>query len=121
MEPEKSNPDLSFLKKFTEGDKDKMKFYIELYLKTAPRLFRGMEDAFDSMNYDDLYSKAHSLKPQAFYVGLVGLSECLGEIETAAKEYRERDILKELVKKANDYNKRGTAELEAYLESAKVL
>jgi hypothetical protein len=121
MGPEKSILDLSFLRKFTEKDRDKMKFYIELYLNTAPSLIIGIEDAFVSMNRNELYSKAHSLKPMTSYFGIVGLSETLGEIELAARENQGMDILNKLVKKATDMNKRGMAELEAYMQTLKVL
>jgi hypothetical protein len=111
--------DLSFLWKFTEGNKDKMKFYIELYLKTAPRLFEGLEVALDSMNYNELYTKAHSLKPQSSYVGIISLPEKLAEIEDAARQKRDHRIIKELLEKAVDLNQKGTNGLETYLKGTK--
>lgn len=116
MESEKSIPDLSFLRKFTEGDNNKMKYYIGLYLKTAPRLFEGLKIAMDLRNYDELYIKAHSLKPQTAYVGLTGLSEILANVENAARNKQDWDVIQELLEKADDLNKRGTTELESILK-----
>ena len=121
MAPENGIIDLSILRKITADDKEKMNYYIGLYLKTAPDFIKGIEDAIFRMNRDELYSKAHSLKPMTSYVGIVGLSDCLGEIEKAAKEKGERNILEKLVKKAIEFNKRGTAELKTYIESSKVI
>jgi hypothetical protein len=116
MEPEKSIPDLSFLRKFAEGDNDKMKYYIGLYLKTAPRLFEGLKKAMKLRNYDDLYIKAHSLKPQTAYVGLTGLNETLTNVENAARNHLDWSIIQALFEKADDLNKRGTTELESILK-----
>jgi len=116
MEPGKSTPDLSFLRKFTEGDKEKMKFYIGLYLKTAPRLFEGLKIAMDLRNYDELYIKAHSLKPQTAYVGLTGLNETLANVENAARNHLDWSIIHELLEKADDFNNRGTTELESIIK-----
>jgi HPt (histidine-containing phosphotransfer) domain-containing protein len=116
MEHEKSIPDLSFLRKFTEVDNDKIKYYIGLYLQTAPRLFEGLKTAMDSRSYDELYIKAHSLKPQTAYVGLTGLNESLAGIENAARNNLDWSIIQELLKTANDFNNRGTKELESILK-----
>lgn len=116
MESGKSTPDLSFLRKFTEGDKEKMKYYIGLYLKTAPRLFEGLKIAMELRNYDDLYIKAHSLKPQTAYVGLSGLNETLASIENAARNKQDWSIIQELLERANDFDKKGTTELDSILK-----
>ena len=111
---------LSFLSKFTKGDSNKIKYFIEMHLKTAPQLFGEMGDAFDSRSYDKLYSRAHSLKPQCSYVGITGLKEILVEIEDAVRENQDRNTIKELVQKAIELNDMGMADLRMHLESEKV-
>lgn len=120
MEPGNKIVDLSFLNKFTKGDSKKIKYFIEMHLKTAPKLFGEMEEKIDSIDYDELYSRAHSLKPQCSYVGIIGLKEKLVEIEDAVKDNKDRVSVKELVQKAIDLNKQGMAELGAFLEAEKV-
>lgn len=120
MDFENNIVDLSFLTKFTKGDKNKIKYFIEMYLRTAPQLFNEMGDSFESMSNDELYSRAHSLKPQCAYVGIIGLKEMLVEIENATKQNLDRNSTQELVHKAIDLNNRGMAELSAQLESQKV-
>jgi len=120
MDFESTIVDLSFLTKFTKGDNNKIKYFIEMYLRTAAQLFGEMGDSFETMSNDELYSRAHSLKPQCAYIGIVGLKEMLVEIENATKENIDRNSIEELVLKAIDLNKRGMVELRAQLESEKV-
>ena len=120
MESGNSIVDLSFLTKFTKGDNNKIKYFIEIYLRTAPKLFGEMAGTFDSMSNDELYSRAHSLKPQCAYVGIIGLKEMLVEIENATRANLERDSMQELVKRAIELNNRGMSELNTYLEAEKV-
>lgn len=120
MEFESNIVDLSFLIKFTKGDQNKIKYFIEMYLRTARQLFGEMGDSFETMSNDELYSRAHSLKPQCAYVGIVGLKELLVEIEIATKENADRNSIQELVLKAIDLNNRGMEELSAQFEIEKV-
>lgn len=120
MDFESNIVDLSFLIKFTKGDNNKIKYFIEMYLRTAPKLFGEMGDSFETMSNDELYSRAHSLKPQCAYVGIIGLKEMLIEIENATKENLDRKSIQELVLKAIDMNNGGMTELSALLESEQV-
>jgi HPt (histidine-containing phosphotransfer) domain-containing protein len=120
MNSENKLVDLSFLSKFTKGDSSKMKYFIEMYLRTAPPLFGEMEERFDDMNNDEIYARAHSLKPQCAYVGIIGLKELLVEIENATKNDLDKSILRGLVQKAIDLNNRGMVELSSYLKAEEV-
>lgn len=120
MESESNIIDLSFLTKFTKGDSKKMKYFIEMYLRTAPKLFGEMGNEIDIMTNDELYSRAHSLKPQCAYVGIIGLKEALVEIEEATRENPGTDNLQQLVQNAIELNNKGMSELNRMLESEKV-
>lgn len=117
MESSTNIVDLSFLNKFTKGDKQKIKYFIEMYLRTASGLFNEMGEAVDSMSNDELYSRAHSLKPQCTYVGIIGLKEILMEIEYATKKNMDRSTIKDLVLKAVELNGKGMVELGRQLET----
>lgn len=121
METGNNIVDLSFIIKFTKGDSDKIKYFIEMYIRTTAQLFGEMEDKFDEMSNDELFSRAHSLKPQSAYVGIIGLQETLIEIENATRENKDRGAIKELVQKAIELNNRGITELGTLIESAKVV
>jgi len=73
--------DLSFLEKFTKGNTTKMKRYISMYLKMAPETFGRMDQNLKDKSWPELGINAHSLKPQAEFMGIRTLKELLIEIE----------------------------------------
>lgn len=77
--------DLSFLKKFTKDDPQKMKRYISLYLDVAPKTFAEMQRNLNDGDWEQLRINAHSLKPQADFMGIHSLKEELIKIEEAIK------------------------------------
>lgn len=77
--------DLTFLKQFTKDDSKKMKRYISLYLDVAPKTFEEMQRNLQNGDWEQLRINAHSLKPQADFMGIVSLKEELIKIEEAVK------------------------------------
>jgi HPt (histidine-containing phosphotransfer) domain-containing protein len=77
--------DLSFLQKFTKDDPKKMKRYISLYLDVAPKTFEEMQRNLKDEDWEQLRINAHSLKPQADFMGISSLKEALIQIEEAVK------------------------------------
>lgn len=78
--------DLTFLEKFTKGDTDKMKRYIKMYLDVAPGTLHRMQAAIIAEDWDQLRIHAHSLKPQADYMGVPQLKSVLVKIENGVNE-----------------------------------
>lgn len=87
--------DLTFLKKFTKGDAQKMKRYISLYLEVVPTIFEEMRRNLTDENWEQLRINAHSLKPQADFMGVNSLKEELIKIEEAVKQ-QHYDVLEKL-------------------------
>ena len=77
--------DLTFLKKFTKDDAQKMKRYISLYLDVAPKTFDEMKRNLANEDWEQLRINAHSLKPQADFMGIDSLKEELIKREEAVK------------------------------------
>ncbi|MBI1191813.1 MAG: hypothetical protein GC205_01375 [Bacteroidetes bacterium] len=77
--------DLSFLRKISKGDSKKMKRYISLYLEVTPGTFQEMEKNIAERDWEQLRINAHSLKPQADFMGLADLKEHLMGIEEAVQ------------------------------------
>ena len=77
--------DLAFLKKFTKDDPKKMKRYMGLYLDVAPKTFAEMKRNLEDKDWEQLRINAHSLKPQADFMGINSLKEELIKIEEAVK------------------------------------
>ncbi len=77
--------DLTFLKQFTKGDSQKMKRYISLYLDVLPKTFEEMKSNLKNAEWEQLRINAHSLKPQADFMGINSLKEGLIKIEEAVQ------------------------------------
>jgi HPt (histidine-containing phosphotransfer) domain-containing protein len=88
--------DLTFLKKFTKDDPKKMKRYISLYLDVAPKTFAEMKRNLANGDWEQLRINAHSLKPQADFMGINSLKEELIKIEEAVKA-NNVDVLENLL------------------------
>lgn len=106
---------LSFLENFTKGSTEKRNQYINLYLKTAPQLFSDLQILFDKQEWDELYIKAHSLKPQVLYMGIPNLSKLLIRIEEIAQQKGNKDELGPMVREAIECNDRAMIELKQIL------
>ena len=77
--------DLTFLKQFTKGDTAKMKRYITIYLQMTPQTLRDMQGHLKNKNWTQLGISAHSLKPQADFMGVATLKNILMQIEQGVK------------------------------------
>lgn len=88
--------DLTFLKKFTKDDPRKMKRYISLYLEVAPKIFEEMQRNLENGDWEQLRINAHSLKPQADFMGINSLKEALIKIEEAVK-LNNLDVIEKLL------------------------
>ena len=89
--------DLTFLKKFTKDDPKKMKRYMGLYLDVAPKTFAELKRNLQDKDWEQLRINAHSLKPQADFMGINSLKEELIKIEEAVKA-NNVDVLENLFK-----------------------
>jgi HPt (histidine-containing phosphotransfer) domain-containing protein len=91
--------DLAFLRKFTKDDPIKMKRYISLYLEVAPNTFKEMQENLKNGDWEQLRINAHSLKPQADFMGIKSLKEELIKIEEAVR-LNNLGVIEELFKAA---------------------
>ena len=108
--------DLSFLVSFTKGSEEKMKRYINIYLSVAPGVFEKMEQNIIEQDWDQLRINAHSLKPQADYMGIPALKAILIEIEQSVHEGQFK-ILPNLYEQASRIHTESIPYLEAVVKS----
>lgn len=87
--------DLTFLKQFTKDDSQKMKRYISLYLDVSPKTFAEMKRNLADKDWEQFRINAHSLKPQADFMGINSLKEELIKIEEAVQT-KKNDVLENL-------------------------
>jgi len=109
--------DLTFLESFTKNDQGKMKRYIEMYLKSTPDIIEEFQKELENNNFENLRLKAHSIKPQAQYMGITTLKEVLIEIERVIRSGNDNDQLSSLIKKAKTISNQATIELQLFLHS----
>jgi len=107
--------DLSFLKKFTKDDPKKMKRYISLYLDVAPKTFEEMQRNLKNGDWEQLRINAHSLKPQADFMGIASLKEELIKIEEAVK-LNNLDVLEELLNESHSISRQSEDILKGMLD-----
>jgi len=106
---------LSFLENFTKRDMKKVKLYISTYLRTSQRIFTDMEVACSQQDWESVYLRAHSVKPQVQYMGITALFELIVEIENNAKENPIADKIESLVPKAMELYARSSEQLTSHL------
>lgn len=108
--------DLSFLKKFTKGNKDKMVRYINMYLRIAPATFKEVEQHLRQQDWKQVRIKAHSLKPQAEYMGIANLKSTLEQIESSIEKEAFQQI-PDLCRQAFTLHKNAVPQLKAFLDT----
>ncbi len=86
-----------------------------MYLKIAPETFARMNRNVEEKNWKDLAINAHSLKPQAEYMGLLDLKELLIQIENKIKS-GQTSPLPSIYQKAFQAHQTGEQELKKVLQ-----
>lgn len=77
--------DLNFLRDFTEGDEEQMRYFIKKFLKQYPLEMEQLQQALHIADYSTLSLVAHSFKPQLEFVGLKKTATLVKELELGAK------------------------------------
>jgi HPt (histidine-containing phosphotransfer) domain-containing protein len=106
--------DLSFLKEFTKGDINKMVRYITMYLQYAPEILDKMKGDIIRKDWKSLAINAHSLKPQAEFMGNQEMKMLLETIEDKVRTNDLADI-QTLLQKALLSHEEAAVELRAEL------
>jgi len=107
---------LAFLESFTKGDKVKMTRYIEMYLKNTTDVIDQLYIDLENNDFENIRLKAHSIKPQAQYMGVNSLKAQLIEIEETVKSGHSKDKLKPFIDKVKETNDLAMTELKQYLK-----
>ena len=78
--------DLSALDQLFEGDKSRMREWIDIYLQEAPPLFKRLAEYQENGDVVGLTSAAHDLRPLAHYLGTPHVLELLTAIGQRARD-----------------------------------
>ncbi len=107
--------DMTFLEKFTKKNPVKMAKYIQIFLQTAPKQLKSLNESLQASNWKQLRASAHSLKSQLRYMGVFPLKDTIQTVETNAGEQIALDAIPPLVAKVNRITQRAIKELEEKL------
>ena len=107
---------LDFLREFTEGDSERMKKYIGLYLKLLPGNIDKIGNAVESKDYEGLVKVIHAMRPHLNYMGMTVTSEWAAEIENSIREDRKEESVLELASQLKLNCEKSKVELEKRLE-----
>lgn len=73
--------DLSYLEEFCEGDKLRMKKYIDLFLDSASELIQNVNDAMKENNFEEIANQVHGFKIKWIMMGMNESRDLAQEIE----------------------------------------
>jgi chemotaxis protein histidine kinase CheA len=87
-----------------------------MYLGTAPDTFERMKNNLENESWHELAVNAHSIKPQADFMGISSLKEVLIDIENKVR-INETELLDGLVEKAHNLHIDSEVPLRKFLEN----
>ncbi len=104
--------DLTFLKEFCEGDEQRVRKYLGMYLKNARGLVESLQAASAAGQHTELKRFAHTLKSQFMYLGMKRARELALYIETESAAGRVDSSVYEAIEHLVTLCARSFAELE---------
>jgi signal transduction histidine kinase/DNA-binding response OmpR family regulator/HPt (histidine-containing phosphotransfer) domain-containing protein len=107
---------LEYLTKLYQGDTDKIKKILVMYLESIPNDLESLKTAEAKTDWKTMEVKAHSLKPKLNYIGLLMASEYAKQVERFAKNNEQFAIIKENIHKINDEWNLASQEITAFLK-----
>lgn len=78
--------DLSYLEQFCEGDKVRMKKYIDIFLSTSPPFIYLLEKLLAERSFDEIASQVHGFKTKWIMMGMNETKDLAQEIEKMCME-----------------------------------
>jgi len=107
--------DLNFLREFAEGDKERMKKYVGMYLKLLPGNLEKIEAAHNENDNEQLVKVLHSMRPHLNYMGMKDAAELAGNIENAVREASDQSFIPEAAETILKECKQSEGELNEWL------
>ena len=89
--------------------------YIKMYLLSSNKQFGLLKVYYHNKKYDELAALAHSLKPQAEYMGISELKNKLQTIVDIVRASADKSNLKTLIHDVEELNMQASDELETEL------
>jgi signal transduction histidine kinase/CheY-like chemotaxis protein/HPt (histidine-containing phosphotransfer) domain-containing protein len=115
LQENRSVTDLSYLEDFCNGDQERMRKYITIFLNSTPILFEKLNLAVSTDNYKAISTLLHNHKTNLVMMGMKDASELILEVELACRtDSPDHKIIISHIEEINDQLKKATFELASY-------
>ena len=107
---------LEYLREFSNNDVAFMKDMINIFIETIGDDLRVIEDAWQREEFAIVKSTVHKMKPSYQFMGIADLREDILQLENLAKEGKQKEEMKVLIRKITEYTILAVKELEVDLQ-----
>jgi signal transduction histidine kinase/DNA-binding NarL/FixJ family response regulator len=104
---------LSYLTNFCEGDPERIRKYLGMFLKSAPVLIGNINTGLANNDLAGIASQVHGFKTEMVMMGMTGTKELAASIELLYNEGKETDQVKEKIEKFIGQVKSAVTELQS--------
>jgi len=84
---------MDFLREFTEGDEERMKKYVNMYVESAEKNIPQIQELLDSKKWDELKVQVHSMKPHFDFMGMKDTRALAENIEAILMEKKDLPLI----------------------------
>ena len=110
--------DLGYLHTFCEGDEERMKKYINIYLRAAAGFDDTAVAALSSKDFEGIAALTHSFKPKWMMMGMKQTIELGQKIETLCRETPDENKISEQLALLKEQHSISVKELEDHLKAS---
>lgn len=100
--PKSQLTNLEYLNKFCEGDKTRMKKYIDMFLKSVPSMLEKISKSLQENNFEEVANQVHAGRTKFVMMGMKGSQELSLTIEKACRDTlmtkKPVDLIEQLMK-----------------------
>jgi CheY-like chemotaxis protein len=108
----KSVTDLTYLEEFCDGNKQRIKKYIDIFLASVPGQIEKISNALETNNWPEIGRQMHDFKTKLFMMGMHEAKDLATEIEEESMREHVADNLKFKVSLVLEQVKTATIELK---------
>ena len=102
QKPKTELVNLSFLEDFTENDQEQIQYFIRKFVDTIPASIQQLDEAISSGDFYQIKKKAHNIKPQIEFVGIMEAVKKIEHIENLTSEEQDLEQIKIIFKNVKE-------------------
>jgi hypothetical protein len=107
--------DLTYLREFSEGNEDRMKKYIGIYLKLLPANKEKINQVSIEKDNEMLVKVLHSMRPHLNYMGMKTAAQLAVKIENSVRENGDQSFVPEAAETILNHCNKSQGELNEWL------